>query len=470
MRMTCIIVWPMRIQRSILTKHLYPLVAASLLYACGDDADTSTPDAGSEADGGSPDAAAGDSGPAGGKGGSDAKGGSGGAAGAVDAGADAESGAGESLYALTVTVFDPEWNRDVFVHFSNSLDLGESIDLTKDRAFPGVANFLAHKGRMLVSSGEEPVITEYTISEELDWEEGRSVSFADYPLEDNANFYYQFQLDEHTAYMPYDVTSRIIWDPTEMTITEALQDTKIELVKDGLRAIIGGNRAGVELKGPVRQSVIYADDDYFEFAQDSYIAIYDEKTHEEKTVLTVPCPALSTATVDEAGYTYYSPWEFQGVRALFNEGPKPCFARLKPDLTVDEDWTSDLRDITGGLYVTNLRYASKGLAIANVLDHTKFDVDWEGGYDADVAEMLKKDGDHWSVWLFDVEKKTGKRVEGVDLRINGNSSFNIVDGRMFLFAAYDDYAKSKIFEITADGKATEILDTKGTVSTWFKLR
>lgn len=369
-----------------------------------------------------------------------------------------------------MVVYDPEWNSTVSVHLSHSLDLGSELDSSQDRTFSGVVNSAAVGQRLLISSGDMPKITEYEISEDLAWTEGKSVSFLDYPLSDNANFYYQYLVDDHTAYMPFDVTSRVLWDPTTMTLGETLRDSSVPATKDGLTAHDGGNRAAVRFTGPVRQPIYYTDKDYFAFSQDTLLAIYDEKTHAEKAVVSLPCPAVTTATVDEKGYTYYSSWEFQGTRALFGEGPKPCVARLKPDLTVDSEWTTDLRDITDGRYVNNLRYLGKGKAVANVLHHEVLEADWKGGYNADVATTIAKDGEHWRVWLFDLDKHTGKPVEGLDLPVNGHSSLEQVDGRSFLFAVYENWARSRIYELSDDGKATKRVDLKGVAAKWIRVR
>jgi hypothetical protein len=378
-------------------------------------------------------------------------------------------GSGESLYAMMVQVYDAE-DRTVYAHLSHTLDLASEVDLSQAREFPSVANFAPVGGRLLVSSGIEPAITEFDIGEDLSWSEGDTVSFANFPFEDNANFYYQYILDEHTAYMPFDVTKRLIWDPTNMTIDATLEDSSLPLERDGLKLRVGGNRNAIHFEGPVQQAFFFTDDDWFVTGPESLLAFYDEQTHEEAGVVTLPCPGLSMASQDEQGYTYYGTWGFQGTLALFGEGPQPCVARLKPDLTLDEAWTTDLKDLTDGRYSNNFRYIGGGKAIANVLLHERIQADWTAGYDQDVADAIDASGDHWQFWLFDLEKWQASPIEGIDAAISSGAQFAVLDGRTFLFLPYDEWSHTKIYELGDDGKATVLAGTVGDVFKWVRVR
>jgi hypothetical protein len=381
----------------------------------------------------------------------------------------AVSPSGSPLYAMMIQIYGTD-DRTVYVHLSKSLDLGPTLDLSRAREFAGVANFAPVNGRILVSSGLEPSITEYEIGEDLSWKQGRSVSFANYPLEDNANFYSQFVLDEQTVYLPFDVTSRLIWNPSAMTITQVLEDSKLELMKGGLKASPGGNRNGIRFEGPVQRSFIYVDEDYFAFAQESAVAIYDPASHGERQIVSLPCPGVDMPSRDEQGNTYYSTWNFQGTRALFGQGPKPCIVRLKPDHTLDEAWTTDLRDLTGGRHVNNFRYIGKGRAIGNVLHHELLAANWSGGYDPKVAEQIAKEGDYWRVWMFDLNQRTAKPVEGIDVVTGMGTQFATLEGRTFLFVQYERYGRTRIYEIDESGLARRHADTQGDVFKWLRVR
>jgi len=390
-----------------------------------------------------------------------------GSSGAVGDSSSSAGGAGGSsspLYVRIRVVFDVNWDRTVYYQLSDKLEFDATVDEKTERGFPSVASISAEGDRVLIASGEKPTITEYSIGEDLSsWTEGKTLSFADYPLDDNANFFWQFPVDAHTRILPYNVTSRIIWDPTTLTITKTLEDTKVPLKSsDGRLASGGGNRAGVTFKGPVQQSFAYYDSDYVA-SPETLVAVYDEQTLEEKSIVTLPCPGVVIPTVDEEGNTYYSAWEVQIAHALFNDGPNPCVARVKSDQTLDTAWTTDFRDITDGRYVTNFRYVANGLAIANVLHHELIKADWNAGYSPDVADQINGEGEHWKIWLFDLNKHTGAPIEGITLPVLPKSSVGIIDGRIFLYAAYENWSRTRIFEITEDQKAVQVLDTAGVV-------
>ena len=377
----------------------------------------------------------------------------------------------EPLYAMMIQVYTPD-DRVVYVHLTKDLDVSE-IDLSKAREFASVANFSGIGGRILVSSGTEPEVAEFGISDDLEWTDGRTVSFASYPLDDNANFYYQYILSDSTAYLPFDATSRVVWDPASMRITGTLTDTNVPRELQGLKVATGGNRNAVKFAGPVQQPFFYVDDNWTEYGAQSVVAIYDEATNEEDSTVTLPCPALSMASQD-GEYTYYGTWSFQDA-ALFGEGPEPCIARLDGDFELDEEWTTDLTVATDGRLHNNFRAIGGNRAIANVFHDEIFldehpDLSFDEGYDADVVDALSASGPWWKLWLFDLEKMTGAPIEGVDVDTSSGAQFAVLDGHTFVFLPYDDWGRSKIYEIDDDGQATERGDTAGDVFKWVRIR
>lgn len=375
----------------------------------------------------------------------------------------------QPLYALLTQVYGVDDDRTVYISLSNTLDVG-NVDLTRAREFAGVTNFNAIGGRILVSSGQVPAITEYEITEELQWVEGRTLGFQSYPLTDNANWYYQFVLNDNTAYLPFEGYKRVVWDPTEMTITSTMEDGTLPPVVGSLLLEAGGNRNGIRYSNAVYQAFFYHDQDWFRFGADSVIISYDPVTHRERSQLAVPCPGLAIATADEAGNTYFSSWDYLPGLALYGEGPAPCAARLRPDGTLDEAWTTDFTGLTGGRYVTNFRYVGGGRAVANVLHAEEMAVDFSQPMDPEVVSNLYQSGPHWHFWLFDLNTQTARPVEGVNAEIGSSAQFAVLDGRTFVFLPYEQYSRSKIYEIDATGRATEHVDVLGDVFKWVRVR
>lgn len=373
-----------------------------------------------------------------------------------------------SVYALMINVYGVDESRTVYIYLSDTLDITPTLDQALE--VPGVGNFAAIGGRLFISSGDAPVITEYEISPDLAFQKRRSVSFAAYPLDDNANFFYQFIVDERTAILPFDGASRIVWNPTDMLIDRVLEDSTLVMNRDGLDLLLGGNRGNASFQdGDVMQAFWYNDEDWSNFGSSSHIAVYDAETLAEKRIIDVACPGLSISTRVEDGSTYFSAFDMT-VGSMQGAAVAPCIAKVAPDRTLEATW--DLREWTGGHFAANFRYIGGGKAIANVFMHEELGV-------ADVADLdptalydaLWDEGPYWQLWLFDVESRTGQPVAGIDpnLAIDGWSSFSVVDDRTFLHLGYE--GRSKVYEIDrTTSTAREHFDVTGEVGGWVRVR
>jgi hypothetical protein len=372
------------------------------------------------------------------------------------------------VYAMMTQVYDVD-DRTVYISLSDTIDVTE-LSLEGAREFGGVANFAAVGGRLLVSDGYEPLITEFEIDSALQWVERRSVSFSGYPVQDNANFYSQFILDDETAYLSFESSKRVVWSPAAMEIRGVMDGSSLASARDGLTLEAGGNRNGVRYDGAVLQAFFYHDEDWFNFSPSSQVVAYDPETHEEMTVIDAPCPGLSIATLDEVGNTYFSSYDVMPTQALYGIGPKPCVVRVRPDLTLDEAWTTDFTSWTGGRYVSNFRYVGGGRAIANVFHPEELSADFSADVDPAVVDEVRDTGPAWRLWLFDLEAQAAAPVEGIDVEMGSGAQFAVLEERTFVFLPYDSYARSRIYEIGPSGVATERFDVIGDVFKWVRVR
>lgn len=372
------------------------------------------------------------------------------------------------MYALHTIVFDPDFNATSYVALTDTLDL-RSLDLGTAREFPGWATMATIGGRILVADEAEPRITSYAITSDRGWSKLGALSFANYGVGD-AGFGRQWLLDEHTAYVELDVTGRVVWDPTELRIREAVTDSSLELTRGKLEIEPGLDRQPRLHRGPVLRPFYYAEKtDWLEYAPDSQIAVYDPEDHSEQSVIDAPCPGLHIGTEDEDGNTYFGLWDALPKLALFGEGPTPCVARVKLDGTLDQQWKPDLTSWTGGRFVMVFRYVKNGKALANVLHHEELNADFSAGYDPAVGDELDS-GEHYRVWLFDLENETARPVEGLPNTAWGFHASDI-DGRSFVFLPYEDWGRTRVFEVDMQtGVATERFDTLGWVYDWVRVR
>jgi hypothetical protein len=371
------------------------------------------------------------------------------------------------LYALHVVLFDPDFNASSYVVLSDTLDL-ESVSLDGAREFPGFGSIMASGGKLLVADPEAPIIDRFAISPDFQWSDDGSLSFGDYGAT-TADVTAQFFLNEANAYLGFDLTSRVLWNPKDFEITGIRDRSTLSAEpQDGLQLEPAFNRTSWIWRGPVLRPFYYRDEAWFEFSADSRVALYDPQTHEEREVVTVPCPALENATQDEDGYTYFSTWNYEPTLFLYGSGPKPCVVRFDSNGLLDRDWAPDLSAWTGGRHPQVFRYLRDGKAVASVLHHEEVTSDWSGGYTPEVGDEVVG-GNHFHLWMFDLRAETAQLLDAVEPS-NAQYHGKTIDGRSFVFMPYDLWGRSKVYELKMDGTAEQLFETVGWVYDWVRVR
>lgn len=385
---------------------------------------------------------------------------------ANDADGGASSAGTEPVYALNVIVFDPSFEATTYVALSPSLSFGAD-PLEHAREFPGFQSIAAAGGKLLVSMEES--ITQYSLSDDLTWQDGASLGFAEYGIT-QAGFHDQFFLDERTAYASSGHLNRVVWNPVELAITEFKEDSSISPEpEDGLELQAAFNRTSwIPRSGPVMRPFYYRDENWFEFSPTSRIAVYDETTHEEQVVVDAPCSALENATQDEAGNTYFSTWNVRPTRFLYGLAPEPCLVRITPDGQLDDGFAPPVSEWAGGRPSMVMRYLAEGKAVASFFHTEEIEADWSAEYDPDVNDEVTL-GTHFHLWFLDFDAQSAHELGGV-IAMDGQFHGRTIDGRHFVFLPYDGYARTKIYEVLLDGSAVEHLDTAGWVYDLVRVR
>jgi hypothetical protein len=369
------------------------------------------------------------------------------------------------LYALETSLFGTDDTVSSYVTLMDTLDI-DSVPTDRAREFSGYSFVSAVDGKLLVSEGEEPTITKFDIGADLAWNELARVNFGNYGVSGGgAGFERQWFLDSNTAYLTLEVTQRIIWSPTEMAIRGVMSDSALLETRDGLQLDATFNRQPRAMRGPILKPFYYRDDQWVQFGQTTSIAVYDPVTHEETSIIDVPCPSLEVPTQDEAGNTYFSTWTYGPTLGLYGLGPELCVRRITPESTLDESWAPDLRAWTGGNPVGVFKYLRDGKAVGTVMQIDEVDVDF-GTYDED--EALELDN-HWRLWMFDLENETAAPIEGIGAVSLGFSSATF-DGRTFVFVPNVDWSRSTVFELNTDGTATQRFESLGFINDWIRVR
>ena len=380
-------------------------------------------------------------------------------------GAPAGGDGSDPVYAVMSQVIDADGDRKVYVGLRKSLDF-DQFSLDDTREYSGVANIAGIGGRLFLSDGEQPLITQYAVTDELEWVEQGRIGFQDYPLDDNANFFGQFPIDDHTMYLTFG-SSRIVWDPMKLEIKEVLEDSAIEETSGNLSLSAAGNHSSLRYSGDALQAFFYHDEDWYDFGTTSAIAVYDRETHAEKEVIEGPCPGLAVNSMDEQGNTYFSAWDYTPLFALYGVGPAPCVVRVRKDGKLDESFETDLSSLTGGRHLMNFRYVRDGWGFADVLHHELLDADFDGELDPTVLDQIWE-GEAFKLWRIDLANGSAEPYEDVGASGMGWRT-QTVDGRTYLFVPSTDWTSTTVFELDAAGAATKLMDVQGDVS-WIRIR
>lgn len=369
-------------------------------------------------------------------------------------------------YALQTMVYQPDESVMAYLALTDTLDV-QDISLAQAQELSSYAFVTSVGGKLLVSSGDRPTITQYDVTDTLELDLRDSVSFLNQGVtQGGAGLERHWFLDEETAYLTLETTGRVVWNPTTLDIIDVKDESSLEPTRDGFQLDAAFNRPPQLLEGPVLKPFVYHDESWFHYADSSVIAVYDPVTHEEKTLLDVPCPGLEVSSQDEAGNTYFSSWTYGPTLSLFGEGPAPCIARVKPNATLDESFTTDFSAWTEGRPTMVFRYLAKGKALATVLHVDEADVDFAAGYDEDAATALDS---LYRLWLIDLDDQSAKPVQGVGSVASG---FNvaILEDRTFLFVPNEEWSATTVFELDLDGSASERFAVDGVVNNWVKVR
>jgi hypothetical protein len=379
----------------------------------------------------------------------------------------------ESAYALVTLVWNDEGPTG-YVALTAGLDVS-GPGLETAREFPGYTSVAAVNGHLLVNpSWEDLTLERYRITDELAWEDAGALSFANEGVE-AVSFQTQYMGREHAAYLDIDVTGRVLWDPTDFGIVGRRNDT---VLPDSLQLFANFNRTTFTFGDTILRPFSYHDQDWFRWAPDSPLVVYDTATHEPTAVVDAPCPGLDSITRDERGNTYLGSWEYPALHGLMGTGVPPCVVRLTPDNTLDPSFDSDLTSLTEGRFVANFRYVGGGRAIAAVLHAEEY------GDDFDFASLAEAPDDFWAntarfhrLWMFDLNARAAAPVTGIAAFEFVNPSFfhAVLEGRTFVFLGdgnngSNNVNETAVYELDASGHATQKFTVAGSVTQWVRVR
>lgn len=399
-----------------------------------------------------------------------------GSTGSADAGPQAKP-----VYMIQTAIYSPDTTLN-YVTLSNKFDLSISPErLDTAREFAGYTGVEAIDGVVYAADGSAPFIRKYQINEDLSWKELGKLNFSNYPMDEfnYMNFYFQAIKDPENVYFFYgtDKTSRVHWNPKTWKIIGAHTDTKMPKPPAGWVINNGGNRTGIRnYRGPVVQPFNTYNEETDTYGDKSWLAVYDERSHEEKALIEVPCPGMMQGTMDENGDMYFSTTYSFPTAALYGKGPAPCIVKVKHDGTLDKSFAAnDLKAWTGGFYGVNFRYLKNGMAVANVLHHDRLGAAFTGEVDDAVVKKITEDPTLWDLHLIDLNAGTSKVVsEGFkpEHDLNWYTLYMQVENRIFIVVQLDSKTtQSAIYELDLTAaKVKYMADAEGDIWTVQRVR
>lgn len=374
------------------------------------------------------------------------------------------------LYVLSMVVFGDE-GTSTYVLPTNTLEMA-SVSLDDAREFPGYHSLGAVNGHLFVAQ-EEQVLTKFRITDALEFEQAGTVSFANYGVDVGGEFWQQYVVGNSLAYVGLEATKNVLWNPSTMEVLGVRETSNVPLQDSNGRELLAGFSRSDEVRaGPVMRPFLYHQGDYVNYSNNTLIAVYDSDTHEERAVVDVPCTALQVQTFDEEGNTYWSVHQGEGsnpVKALYNEQNPPCVARFDKDGNYDKSFTSALTDMTDGRFVATFRYMRDGKALGAVFYPERSNLDLDAEFDDSFLDEIYNP-QAWRLWLFDLNNREAKPVEGIESFAAGFQYLNTPERTVVMVTEDESESTTLVYEISPEGEATSLFQTEGWLYQLFELR
>lgn len=360
----------------------------------------------------------------------------------------------ERLYAAMSITWNDQGNTGYLSLFPNlerdELGLEDALEL------PGWPGVYASNGKLLISDGESPTMTSYGVDEDGSIKEEAAVGFSHYGAEYAESGF----ISEDKAYLFSD--EGVVWDPAAMAVTRTFELPVIEDREGGQEwkgLSVGRALAARDNRAYVATN--WANWGSYEVSEDSLIVVIDTDKDEVIGTISVPCPYVDVATLDDDGYVYFSNWTYSVVQTLAQGKRKACAVRIAPgEDELDASWALTFADVTGGHEGAALRYVGAGKAVFAAYDETRLEKD-PADYGEDYAGELA-DLSNWKLWMIDLQTLEAAPVDGLDW-MSGGYYMSRVDEGAFVLAPNDDYTSTSLYHLSPGGTADFRFEVRGWV-------
>lgn len=363
----------------------------------------------------------------------------------------------EHLYATSTIVFNTE-GQDTYVSLLSSLE-PQSVDLDDAREFSGWSGIWGHEGKLFVSDGEAPTITRFAVSHDGSLSSEGRLNFLNY----GAAYADSAFVARDKAYVLAD--DGIVWSADSLEITGSFELPLIEDRPGGMA--YGGLRTGRSLAVSGDRTYVaasWANWDDYAVSEDSLIAVIDTNTDTVIDMLSVPCPYVDVASVDDDGNVYFSNWVYSLGPTLLFDKRQACAVRIRAgEDRIDDSWSLTFADVTDGREAAALRWVGDGKALISVYHDERLTID-----DSTSPEEIA-DQANWRFWLLDVNTLQAQPIEDIDYNAGGFAVTRIAD-RTFVMVPTEDYESTDVYELSSNGRAELHWSIPGWSTELFELR
>jgi hypothetical protein len=365
-------------------------------------------------------------------------------------------------YFPTTSVVFGEDATSTYLSLLRTLEEQE-IDYDGAREFAGWADLWSHDGAVLVSDGEAPALTRYSVGDDGSLVQGARVSFSDYGAE-TAAFWRNVIVSPTKAYLfVTEARQVVVWNPETLEIAGTFALDGID-DRAAQQPYVTTDRGAIVRDDRLYVTVSWGDWDNYSLSNDSVILVIDIASDEVLETLPVSCPDLNVATIDDRGNLYFSNWVYGVGPALFDGGAHTCAVRIQAgEDTIDDDWRLEFAAVTEGREASALRFVGDGKALISVLHGEQIQITPE------VERFAVVDAPNWRFWTLDLE--TLEAQEATDIGFHGGGYYSTrIDDTNLLFVPNGDYSSTQAFALTPDGVAEPRWEGVGWVTRLFKLR
>ncbi|MDF2692178.1 MAG: MxcI [Labilithrix sp.] len=366
------------------------------------------------------------------------------------------------LYAIETLVFNDTSTTSYVVLLPN-LDTQARVTLSSAREFPGYAQADAVGGQLVVSSGDAPRLTSYTIGDDLSWTEGKTISFADYT---SASIDTSLYVATNKAYVPFDSTNWVTWDPTTFQVGRELGPTaNLALTRGDANQLKIWKGYAHALRGTTLfQPYYWSTDDFHAYTQLSQVSVIDTASDAVKSLIDVPCPHLHIGSQDDQGNVYFSNGQGSIAAAVLDPNhARNCFARINAGQeTLDAASVTYFKDLAEGREGSNFFYMGNDVGLFNVYHAERDNLGPSSTFD-DVDYSA-----NYHLWTLNLKTKAAAPMEGIDFAGGQFVPYKFGD-RFFVTIPAPDYSSTTFYEIV-NGRAEKRFDVDAWAFKVFRVR